>query len=300
LKNSTVLFVFFLLGAALLFCPVTNGLAASDSANQDGPHTGSARILSSNDPNEAVLKFQKFLSDEAKNHRDFLESFYAKAAGTLAFIGIIFGGILTWLNWRSKEDIRKQVNEQFKETVSIIIREKLAEVDKLLRESRDKSDAQFQEINKLLLDLSQRTQAVPASTAGSDVRSLSGKKILWVDDHPRNNDYPRQILAEAGISFTNVLSTEDALRELQKEKYDLIISDMGRGSNHTAGLELIQKVKELSLNVPIVIYASSRALQTNGPEARRLGAIAAVSGVSEILREVQMYLLLQHGNPSRS
>ena len=86
------------------------------------------------------------------------------------------------------------------------------------------------------------------------VKKLSEVKALWVDDIPRNNMYERKSLEALGIKFTTSTSTEDAINQLKKEKFDIVISDMGRGDNKQAGFDLLKEMKEFS-NVPFIIYS---------------------------------------------
>jgi CheY-like chemotaxis protein len=111
-----------------------------------------------------------------------------------------------------------------------------------------------------------------------------------VDDYPENNAHPRRILEEAGMSFTTALSTEEALAALSHGSFDLIISDMGRGADATAGLTLLRELRQRGVRTPTIIYASSRGLQSHGATARELGAVAAVSGSALLLKQVAKVL----------
>ena len=57
---------------------------------------------------------------------------------------------------------------------------------------------------------------------------LNGAKVLWVDDNPFNIGYPKHALEVLGIQFTMSASTGEALEKIHRQKYDVIISDMGR------------------------------------------------------------------------
>ena len=81
-----------------------------------------------------------------------------------------------------------------------------------------------------------------------------GAEILWVDDHPENNRNERkmfhQLMAEIDIAET----TEQALDMTQKADYDLILSDMARGDNATAGLQFLQQFREQDEATPVIYY----------------------------------------------
>src|SRR5690606_18687439 len=46
-------------------------------------------------------------------------------------------------------------------------------------------------------------------------------RVLWVDDHPANNETERKWLRPHGIVFDNVVSTGEALEQLVVQSYDL-------------------------------------------------------------------------------
>jgi uncharacterized membrane protein len=71
------------------------------------------------------------------------------------------------------------------------------------------------------------------------LRRLADASVLWVDDNPSNNYYEKKSLEAFGIHFTDSKSTADALEKLKANKYDVIISDMGRPENKLAGYELL-------------------------------------------------------------
>ena len=78
-------------------------------------------------------------------------------------------------------------------------------------------------------------------------------RVLWVDDKPANNERERKFLRPDGIVFDNVVSTAEAIEQLQSESYDLVITDLGRqGSSDgssTAGATLLdQDRKSTRLN----------------------------------------------------
>ncbi len=91
------------------------------------------------------------------------------------------------------------------------------------------------------------------------LRRLSGKRILWVDDHPDNNLWERNALEAMGVRVTPVLSTESALYTLKGfgGAYDLIISDMTRGSDKAAGYDLLSQLRREGRDNPFIIYAGS-------------------------------------------
>ncbi len=79
-------------------------------------------------------------------------------------------------------------------------------------------------------------------------------KILWVDDKPDNNFYERSAFEALGFECIIKESTDDALEIIKKESYTVIISDMCRKESEVEGYIFLEKVKELGVKIPFIIY----------------------------------------------
>lgn len=84
--------------------------------------------------------------------------------------------------------------------------------------------------------------------------AVEGAQILWVDDNPGNNIYERMVLKTMGINADVAVSTDEALLMLSMDDYDVVISDMERGGNHQAGLQLLHSMREHGLLAQVVFY----------------------------------------------
>lgn len=69
--------------------------------------------------------------------------------------------------------------------------------------------------------------------------------MLWVDDHPENNRNEQRAFEALGMRFTLSKSTDDALDQLSRRTYELIISDMGRGPDPQAGYTLLDQLTSI-------------------------------------------------------
>jgi len=117
------------------------------------------------------------------------------------------------------------------------------------------------------------------------IRRASEATALWVDDRPSNNIFERQSLEALGVSFVLATSTEEALERLAKQKFDVIISDMGRPPDSRAGYTLLEKLRSSGDQTPFVIYAGSNAPEHKA-EARSRGALGSTSRASELFAYV--------------
>ena len=117
------------------------------------------------------------------------------------------------------------------------------------------------------------------------LRRISGKSILWVDDNPSNNIYPRQAFEAVGIGVTTALSTDEAIEKLGRQRFDVIISDMGRPPDDRAGYTLVDYLRRNGDLTPFVIYAGSRSPEHQS-ESRRHGAIGCTNRPDELFELV--------------
>jgi CheY-like chemotaxis protein len=113
-------------------------------------------------------------------------------------------------------------------------------------------------------------------------RRVQDARVLWVDDNPDNNRYERQSLAALGVEFTLSLSTEDALSRLERDSFDLIISDMGRPPDARAGYTLLDALRVRGHLTPFIIYAGSRAA-AHVKEALQHGAVGCTNSPAELI-----------------
>lgn len=112
---------------------------------------------------------------------------------------------------------------------------------------------------------------------------IKRNKILWVDDYPINNESVVNLFEDKGIQFDIALTTKQGLELYKMEFYDLIITDMGRGNESDAGLSLLKELRLLHCQIPIIVYASRRAINRYGDEALRLGAYRVTNGIGNII-----------------
>ena len=79
-------------------------------------------------------------------------------------------------------------------------------------------------------------------------------RLLWVDDHPSNNQAEITSLKKRNIAVYTTTSTDEALMLLSMYRYDVIISDMGRGEDSLAGLKLVESLRQSGDNTPFFLY----------------------------------------------
>ncbi len=157
------------------------------------------------------------------------------------------------------------------------------------QQAKSPSDQPRSDVNR---QFTRSLDAALETTSKIRVERTIGRTLLWVDDNPNNNVFEKQALAALGIIISDARSTDEAVTLLRNQHFDVIVSDMKRGDNTTAGYDLLSQVIASRPSPPLIFYTSSAnaALEeaakqkgafgeTNNPErlillvARALGAI---------------------------
>lgn len=138
----------------------------------------------------------------------------------------------------------------------------------------------------IVLSADQRRRVVDVYSRNS----LSGGRVLWVDDTPSSITYEREAFELAGVSTVWVGDTEGALGLLEGNKFDVIISDMGRPESERAGYELLESVRRRGDTASFVIYSSSRGLE-HIEEAISRGCLVATNDPVELFEVVMEEIL---------
>jgi len=127
-----------------------------------------------------------------------------------------------------------------------------------------------------------------AMAAADDPRLIKGEaadsigRVLWVDDHPRNNDLERRYLEHSKIAVYQVRTTEEALELLAMYKYGAVISDMNRNDKPLDGLTLVKEMRQRGDRTPFILY-------TVVPSAAQRDLVAAAGGQAATVTRAQLY-----------
>ncbi|MEX2527864.1 MAG: WHG domain-containing protein [Gemmatimonadota bacterium] len=96
------------------------------------------------------------------------------------------------------------------------------------------------------------TGALQRARAQADL--LKGARILWVDDQPGHSDPECRVLTGLGAQVVRPTDTETALRELGRQPFHLVISDIARGRKPDAGVRALPAIRKASGDVPVIFY----------------------------------------------
>lgn len=83
---------------------------------------------------------------------------------------------------------------------------------------------------------------------------LQRAKILWVDDVPDNNFNEIKMLHQLRTDVTTARSTDEAVALMEKQTFDIVLSDLKRGDDDLAGLTMLGRLKDSHPGLPVIFY----------------------------------------------
>jgi DNA-binding NtrC family response regulator len=98
---------------------------------------------------------------------------------------------------------------------------------------------------------------------------MSENRVLIVDDDHSSRIFLQKIIEREGYQSTLFAKGEDALKELRKKSYDLIITDLIMEEMN--GIEVLKGAKSIDPHIGVIILTGHASIQT-AIEALRLGA----------------------------
>jgi len=138
-------------------------------------------------------------------------------------------------------------------------------------------------------EVQEQAEVVSIKTLNIDAQSLSGKKVLVVDDDPDARDLLSNYIVEQGAVIIPAASGEEALRLAKQHQPDLITLDiMMPGLDGWATLQAIKADAEIT-SIPVVVVS----IVAEKSKATVLGAVDAVTKPvvqSELLATLQRSL----------
>ncbi|MET7739816.1 P-loop NTPase fold protein [Streptomyces sp. NPDC005385] len=124
----------------------------------------------------------------------------------------------------------------------------------------------------------------PART-GTARRPYAGMEVLWVDDHPERNTRFVDVLEQRGARVRVATDRDGAERAFAADRIDLLVSDVQRGPDRSAGLTELAAWRESGLHSGPAVFFTNRVTPSRETRARALDARVATSA-EQLLRFV--------------
>jgi CheY-like chemotaxis protein len=140
----------------------------------------------------------------------------------------------------------------------------------ILKSLRDEPD--WPGLHEALVSGELKTSATKDFDAIPSRGAMRGLKILWVDDEmPANGDFLRELNhAGAEVTIANDTAEMKAILSLDQSEFDVLISDITRGSDQEAGFKAVNNLPS-TISPDEVIFFAGRATPARMRRARDLG-----------------------------
>ncbi len=161
---------------------------------------------------------------------------------------------------------------------------KVAGNELTMEEASEIQGKALSDLQSAVASLERRMAAmVDNGTQSESIGPSRVRRILWVDDYPKNNAYLVALLEQKGIVVDTALSTDEAVARFRTQPYDVVISDMGRSEGNKAGIDLLKHIRVVDAAVPFFIFCSARAALAYRSEALAEGATEITSSSTTLL-----------------
>ena len=83
--------------------------------------------------------------------------------------------------------------------------------------------------------------------------------ILLVDDNPHVLELNREVLSDQGYQLTKATSGESAIEALEKQHFDMVITDINMGEVN--GIKVLKRAKELHPEAKVILTTGNPDVQ---------------------------------------
>lgn len=127
-------------------------------------------------------------------------------------------------------------------------------------------------------------QLLSGQVSDPDPLALRGLRMLWIDDAPAGKAIQPGELTNRGIVLSMATNRDEAVRELRRQRPDVLLSDVHRGSNFEAGFDdLVYLHRQDIYDGPTIFYTGD-VTPSGRKRAAELGAVTITDDANEVLR----------------
>ncbi len=119
-------------------------------------------------------------------------------------------------------------------------------------------------------------------------KNFEGKNILWIDHSGANRSQIVQFRRE-GLIIIQARDNAIAMAYLNKDNFDLVITDMGKIIKLPEGLELLKEMRNMKLSAKVILYGSIQEQNNFEKEARPFGIEGFATNGAELRKVVNDY-----------
>jgi CheY-like chemotaxis protein len=104
------------------------------------------------------------------------------------------------------------------------------------------------------LDISDKDKKNVIQRAQKHYKLFEGASILWFDDRSETLVNEIKMFSQLGVDVEVASTLEDVLVKMKNQNFDIVISDIDRGSDDKNGVETLKEIVKNGYDVPTIFY----------------------------------------------
>lgn len=272
---------------------------------------GSSIVLAQTAPDDkSHLELMKVLSEEARQHRNYLEQLNQRIFTFFSVIGAIIFVVIGFFNFRVYQEAKEHTVKVVDQVVSKRLDEKLRQVEKDLEAKAAKVDQKVMAINQKIENFDSTISESFSAFADTDkiggdnqheddriqhtARFLESVNVTWMDDRLARTSIIRQTLERyvSNVDYQMLDDFSESHVDSTNGKTVFIldlraISDsQSSESNDDQFRERLIKIKEKLGPIPFIVFSPPKIINTYGKISVEAGAKYAVSTLAGIIESL--------------
>lgn len=186
------------------------------------------------------MEYARFLREEAKLHREFIEGLLRQVVYLGTPLVALFLGVITWLQWKTRKDVKAAVDKRFDESVDARITNRLLIVERRFREEMDnileRMGEKLEESERIVADFVQLRRDAKGGTSDKSVTATEQTLAGGGGDSPleeggyyivhkawkvKGEDDYYNIRFSIDIDIADEKEAEEAMSRIEKVVYHL-------------------------------------------------------------------------------
>jgi TolA-binding protein len=218
--------------ARISVCALAFLFGAVAPAQVSSAHSDAASTTHQSSESSVITEYAKFLQDEDKAHREYLEKLYTVTSGVLGVLVAVGVAVIGYAQFKTRKDVEDAVNARFNVTVDREIRlrvttlsNQLTEFQQTLDNLRDdarETKKTLQDVRLLAADTRSLVEDKPAEPSQDEPEARSEIREGPVIEEPTSplNEDENEILRAIGESRYSLRTKSGVIQEAARKGVD--------------------------------------------------------------------------------
>ena len=115
------------------------------------------------------------------------------------------------------------------------------------------------------INISEEDKNIVINRVQSHSKIFDNTSILWFDDRPETLNNEIKMFSQLGVEVKQVETLSDALQKIKNKNFDILISDIDRGTDKDNGIETLKDIVKHGYTIPSIFYIGEYSNQLGTP-----------------------------------